>query len=234
MPDPREDRPEIAPVALRPRRTLVRWTSVLLLILLTVFLSYLILSRRPRASDQVPQVIASYQGDYQENGPPKGWRYLWNASGPIGEAANYLSLQWDGRRYTAMQTPEWPKPAPVRYLRLTEAGGHPAQGMGQSREAGNEFDRFVIAAFTVPETGKYWITNSSLSRNDGILNGSIHLRVFVNNQEIGPLVHCHTREGQPFDRALGKLSVGDTIYVAVGPNEMDTNDSFGWDFSIAH
>jgi len=212
---------------------LIPWAVVLLLVLLA-FTGYLLVDRFRKSPDAAPQPIASYQADYKPDEPNPPWRYLWNALGPIGDAANYSSLRWDGRRYTAQPTPEWPDPAPARYLRLSEAGGHPGQGMGQGREVDNQMDRFVIAAFTVPEAGPYWITNSSLRRNDGALNGSIHLQVFVNDQEIGPLLLCRTREGESFDRALGTLKAGDTIYVAVGPNEMDTNDSFGWDFSIAH
>jgi hypothetical protein len=31
----------------------------------------------------------------------------------------------------------------------------------------------------------------------------------------------------------GKLSRGDTIYVAIGPGETDSDDAFGLDFTIA-
>jgi RNA polymerase sigma factor (sigma-70 family) len=189
---------------------------------------------KPGRNTTVPAIIASYQGDYQQTSPSKGWRYLWNAGGPVGDSASYASLQWDGRRYSPMSPPAYPGPAPVRYLRLTEAGGHPGQGMDQGQEVGNSLDRFVIAAFTVTEAGEYWITNSAVWRNDGAMNGSVELRVFVNDREVGPLVQCEVREHLLFDRALGRLSRGDTIYVGVGPNKMDTNDSFGWDFAIAH
>lgn len=233
MAESHESPPGTPPPLPGRRRKLILWLAVLLLVL-PAPIAYIIVDRLRGTSGATPQVIASYQADYQPNEPTAPWRYLWNAVGPIGETTNYSSLRWDGRRYAAHITPEWPRPAPARYMRLTEAGGHPGQGMGQGWEVDNHLDRFVIAAFTVAKAGPYWITNSSLGRNDAGLNGSIHLQVFINNQEIGPLLPCRTREGQSFDRALGTLKGGDTIYVAVGPNEMDTNDSFGWDFSIAH
>lgn len=207
--------------------------GALLLLLLVALTGYFVWKPGWSSPSAGPEIIASYQGDYQENNPHKGWRYLWNAGGAIGQAANYESLQWDGRRYAPIITREYPRPAPVRFLRLTEAGGHPGQGMDQGHEAANDLDRFVIAAFTVTQAGQYWITNSSLRRNDGALKGGIHLQVFVNDREIGPLMYCDAREGVPFDRPLGKLAKGDTIYVAVGPNKSDTNDSFGWDFAIS-
>jgi hypothetical protein len=36
-----------------------------------------------------------------------------------------------------------------------------------------------------------------------------------------------------FDRLLGRLSGGDTIFVAVGPGETDSDDAFTLDFTIA-
>ena len=207
--------------------------GALLLLLLVALTGYFVSKRGWSSASADPEIIASYQRDYQVNEPSIGWRYMWNAGGPIGQAANYESLQWDGRRYAPMIAREYPRPAPVRFLRLTEAGGHPGQGMDQGHEAANDLDRFVIAAFTVTKAGQYRITNSSLRRHDGALKGGIHLQVFVNDREIGLPVDCDVREGVPFDRALGKLAKGDTIYVALGPDKSDTNDSFRWDFSIA-
>ena len=45
-------------------------------------------------------------------------------------------------------------------------------------------------------------------------------------------VFCRSREGVSFDRELGRLSAGDTIYVVAGPGDTDVNDSFDLDFSI--
>ena len=83
------------------------------------------------------------------------------------------------------------------------------------------------------QPGQHWLTNSVLARRAGFKDGSLHVRVFVNDNEIGQSTECRTRDGVPFDRALGSLSNGDTVYVAVGPHEVDVNDGFDIDFSIA-
>ena len=58
------------------------------------------------------------------------------------------------------------------------------------------------------------------------------VRVFVNEQSTGPELICKSKEGEPFDRVLGELGANDTVYVAVGPNGMDTNDQFDLDFTL--
>jgi fibronectin-binding autotransporter adhesin len=181
-----------------------------------------------------PVVIASFQEDFQEGQPKNGWRYLWNVNGPIGDERNYADLQWDGSRYGATGSPTFPAPSPARYLRFTKRGGHPGQGFGQGvREVGNDVARYAIAAFTVPEGGRYSITNSRVNRHDGWLGGHVDLRVFVKDREIGVPLYCRSAEGLIFDRDLGELSAGSVIYVAVGPDETDSDDAFGLDFSIA-
>jgi hypothetical protein len=176
-------------------------------------------------------VVASCQGDFQTEQPKPGWRYLWNANGELGDPNAYAPLQWDGQRYTADTS--YPSRAPVHFLRITEHGGHPGHGSGQAVREGNEIARYAIYAFTVPASGQYAIIESRLSRPSHTLGGQVDLRVFVNAREIGPTVICRSRDGLNFDRPLGKLSRGDTIYVAIGPGETDSDDAFGLDFTIA-
>ena len=171
--------------------------------------------------------------DYVEGKPTNHWRYLWNANGPIGHASNYVDLVWNGLNHTAFETTERPQPPPAHFLRIARGSGHPGQGFGQGHEVGNAEERFAIIGFSVLETGDYWLTNSVVARQAGLKNGGLHVRVFVNDNEIGPSTECRTRDGVPFDRALGTLSNGDTVYVAVGPHEVDVNDGFDIDFSLA-
>ena len=77
------------------------------------------------------------------------------------------------------------------------------------------------------------LTNSYLIRNDGKLNGNVNLRVYLNEIVIEPDVVGDSKTPKPFDRPLGNLDPGDSVYVAVGPNGMDRNDSFQLDFSLA-
>ena len=48
----------------------------------------------------------------------------------------------------------------------------------------------------------------------------------MNDAETGPDVVCRSAEGIPFDRDLGALVAGNTVYVAVGAGEADGEDRF--------
>jgi hypothetical protein len=213
------------------RLTIFGWFCLVLLLGVTGYwgigwLKKLVWPPRPTA------VIASFRDDFQEGQPTNGWRYLWNAHGPIGTNQSYATLRWNGERYVA-DVSRFPGPAPAHYVRINRTGGHPGHGFGDGFKEGNEIARYAIVAFTPPAPGHYWIVKSRVSRNDGLMNGNIELRVFVNDHEVGPAVFCRSSEGLSFDRELGHLPAGATIYVAVGPNERDTNDSFGLEFAIA-
>jgi len=71
------------------------------------------------------------------------------------------------------------------------------------------------------------------ARHGGTTAGDIDLRVFVNDREVGVPLRCASADGLSFDRELGKLSTGDAIYVAVGPNGGNWADTFDLDFSVA-
>jgi hypothetical protein len=183
--------------------------------------------------DKPTIVLADYRADFQGETPKAGWQYLWNASGEVGNVSNYAALVWTGSSYNFDGDPKMPRPLPAKYMRMGGTGGHPGQGREQEGGVGNQIDRYVIAAFTVPMRGRYFVTNSAMWRNDGPLKGHVLLRVFVNDNEAGSALLSDTKEPQPFDRALGRLKAGDTIYVAIGPDASDYNDSFALDFSIA-
>jgi len=176
-----------------------------------------------------PGIVASFRNDFQETEPKPGWSYLWNAKGAIDQQANYVALQWDGQRYHASGDQPYPARSASHYLRITRGAGHPGGGL---REAPRDVEHYVIAAFTVPRSARYSITGSRIVRLVGQTCGAVDLRVFVDGREIGTSVLCESREGLDFDRPLGKISSGSTIYVAVGPGDTDCDDSFEWDFSI--
>ena len=112
---------------------------------------------------------------------------------------------------------------------MTAEGGHPGHGPWQTRLP---YEFYAIYAYTIPERGTYRLANSSLGRRKGEKSGTIHVRVLVNDREMGPDLVCRSAEGIPFDRELGTLVAGDTVYVAVGPGEADGEDSFTIDFAI--
>ena len=176
----------------------------------------------------VPITVASFRADYQENSPRAGWRYLWNPAGEIGKTTNYVPLVWNGSAYGPNDNPERPQPGPAHYVRISKSGGHPAHGKPQR----GDIDTYVIYAFTVTNRGFYAVTNSYIIRSDGKLNGDVNLRLYVNEILVGPEITCDSKTPVPFDRPLGDLNPGDSIYVAVGPNGMDRNDNFQIDFSL--
>jgi hypothetical protein len=177
------------------------------------------------------EIVASFRADFLPEHPKAGWRYCWNDTGPVGDANGYVDLVWNG---TAYAPPELgvAEPSPLRYLRMSNTGGHPGQGPAQTASSGYEFGYSVIIAFTVPDSGRYVIGHSSISRRGGPKYGAVQVQVFVNDRASGGEVYCRSREGVPFDCQLGRLSAGDIIYVAVGPDETNMNDTFELDFGI--
>lgn len=174
-------------------------------------------------------VAGDYRDDYQVIAPRPGWQYLTNSLGAIGTAANYRPLIANQSSYDSNGINGLPDPEPLAYVTLTSTGGHPGRGVGQ---AGNTINRYAIAAYTVSATGDYAIVDSLLSRSSTAGNGN-DIRVFVNNSEITLATSVVPPGGTiNFNVGLGTLQAGDTIYVCVGPNGSDGNDSFGIDFTI--
>ena len=210
----------------RARRVLIVCVCLLLLL---AFPSYHA-TRKILARLQQVTVVASFRDDFRPETPAPGWRYYWNKNGPVGDTNNYLPLVWSDDHYSPTDKP-LPAPPPARYMRLSGRSGHPGSGASQtSKISGDECA--VIVGFTVPEGGRYAIKDSLISRHDGALNGSVHLQVFVNDRNTLGDIYCQSREGIPFDRELGMLAAGDSIYVSISAGETDKNDSFGLSFSI--
>jgi hypothetical protein len=212
-----------------PRRV---WFYILIalaaVLLVPTFLAgrWLLISRGTQTA-QASVVVASFLADFQPEQPKQGWHYYWNDNGPVGDTNAYAELHWNGSRY---YVPSDPVPPAGRYVQLSNRNGHTGQGPAQNIRDDNE--HAVVLAFTVAEAGRYVIRDSFISRNDGPTGGAVHLRVFVNDREVGADLYCRTREKISFDRGLGKLARGDSIYVCIGPGESDYHDSFTTDFSI--
>jgi len=186
-------------------------------------------------------VVADYRDDYQAGVPAENWQYLWNApdgfngtssfdgsSGRIGDPDNYVPLQAFEEGYTATGT-AFPNNAPANFVSLNAFGGHPGAGQLES-SSGNTRDRYAIAAWTVDVAGYYAIENSFLTTTSA--NGQVDVLVHVNDDDsaIKKSVTGNTTEN--FDARLGFLDEGDVIYVAFGPDDTQSFDSFQHDFSI--
>lgn len=176
-----------------------------------------------------PNVIAGYQSDFNAGSVAPGWSYSWNATGPIGIAANYESLIWDGGFAFDSDGSPGQDATPLSYGQLHGIGGHPGQGP----DNGEATPRYVIAGYTAPGYGNYGLVNSSIQPGSCQWTDGLALEVYVNdaqrfsdNVAYGSLVS--------FDQALGTLSAGDQTFVAVGPGASDGCDGFDWDFSITY
>jgi hypothetical protein len=119
------------------------------------------------------------------------------------------------------------------YGSLSSTGGHPGRGTTQ----GATYDRFAIASYTAKLDGYYAITSSFVTGNSTLGNGGqLIIYTETNNgatfaQKYSSLYAAGTTLN--FNQNVGFLEAGDTIYVGVGPNTTDGNDSFSLDFSVS-
>lgn len=189
-------------------------------------------------------VIADYQNDFRTNGTPApGWSYLWNASAPIGNSANYVPLVHDtnfGGDYETQANGMWPDAPPGSSLAATSNTLYPGQG---SLQASDGIPRYVIAAYTVRPSDivaagggeaslPHYHFTVALTSLDGIDS-----RIYVNNtlivdQILPPgLDYSDTLPGA-YPVPLGNLKAGDTVYVAIGSRDADTGNALGVEYSI--
>jgi hypothetical protein len=78
------------------------------------------------------------------------------------------------------------------------------------------------------------ITNGTLTNVDTSTDG-LDLRIYVNSSPT-PVFSGITSPGQnsslSFAPSLGNLNAGDTIYVAIGPRDIDSFDAFALEYGI--
>ncbi len=173
------------------------------------------------------QTVAAYQADFAGGTPAQGWSYLWNNAGPVGQSSNYIALQWNGNYYDSDGVRGLPDASDLAYGTLRPTGGHAGRGINQ----GQTTDRFVIAAYQVSQAGDYSIAQSQASQSGCAFGNGSEVRIYVNNTFIQS--QSYDQGGQTtFNAAVGTLSSGDTIYVALGPKGKDGCDSFVWDYEI--
>jgi VCBS repeat-containing protein len=173
-------------------------------------------------------VVADYRDDYQAVTPNPGWAYRWNSTQAIGNSAGYANLLWSptATHYNT-HGGNLPNGNPGQFGFLGGTGGHPAAGTAELGGGAN-FDRYVMGAYTVSSGGQYSIANSFANRNAG--PGLLDIRVYVNNAL--KLQTTQAVVNQNFNTNLGSLVMGDTIYVAIGPQGTHGSDSFTLDYSI--
>lgn len=187
------------------------------------------------------RVVAGYRTDFRAGSPAPGWSYWWNAGGPITDPGNYVGLNWSPtvNKYSVNGFPVSPDNSSTLfpYGGLTSVGGHPGRGSTQ----GATYDRYPIAAYTAKISGYYAITSSFVTSGDSRANGG-QVMVFTQTANgSGSTTFTQKFSGLytgggtlHFDQNVGLLNAGDTIYVAVGPNTVDSYDTFTMDFNISY
>jgi MYXO-CTERM domain-containing protein len=179
--------------------------------------------------------VADYVGDFQGGAPAAGWNYLWNPSGKTSPAAGFVPLKWSNvagaYNTTGGATRSWSGGAghPDDYLSLAAWGGHPGQP-GYN----------AIASYTIqPDDGAglYRLADATIRKADGTTSpgeDGLNLLVYVNNYQSGAIQQVPTSGSLvSFDRTLGQLGVGDTVYVMASAAGNQTYDSFlGFDFTL--
>ncbi|MCC7475528.1 MAG: hypothetical protein IT425_09045 [Pirellulales bacterium] len=178
--------------------------------------------------------VGDFQDDFQPGGPAAGWRYAWNPKGKKGKSIDYASLVWSdiaqGYNTTGAETTSPnPKSHHDDYLFLSSEGGH----------TGNK-KYMPMAGYTIQAddgAGLYRLIDSSIQKGNGTLatkEDGLEVLVYVNDTLIGNGQQVSTSGSLAnFDRTLGLLNVGDTIWVMINPLKNQIEDSFtSFDFSL--
>jgi hypothetical protein len=179
--------------------------------------------------------VSGFSEDFQSGNPASGWSYAWNPSGDLENAAGFAPLVWSDAA-NAYNTTGGATPVPVGksshdddYLALHANGGHPGRP-----------GYLPIAGYTIQAEdgdGIYRIADSSIAKGDSVKSwkeDGLDVLVYINDLMVGEPQWVSTDGSLAgFDRELGELSVGDTIYVMVSPLNNQWYDAFkNFDFTI--
>jgi hypothetical protein len=178
--------------------------------------------------------ISDYKDDFQGGGPAEGWTYAWNSNGKVGSSAVFTPLQWS-ETAQAYNTTGGATMMPGSkthnddFLQLNDVWGHPGKP-----------SYMPVAGYTIQEEdgeGLYRLIDSSIQKTDGTTAKSedgLGVLVYLNNALIGSAASVSTNGSLTnFDRDLGELSVGDTIWVMIDPLKSHGYDAFmNFDFSL--
>jgi hypothetical protein len=179
--------------------------------------------------------ISDYKDDFQPNGPAAGWTYAWNSNGQVGNSAVFTPLQWSDSA-NAYNTTGGATTSPTKstthnddYLQIAAAWGHPGKPK-----------YMPVAGYTIQEEdgeGLYRLIDSSISKMDGTKSSKedgLGILVYLNNTLMGTSTSVLTDGSTAnFNRDLGELNVGDTIWVMIDPLKSQSYDAFvNFDFSL--
>lgn len=185
-----------------------------------------------KAVPAVPEIVlGGFRQSFRQYNPAPGWRYLWNASGMIGHAEHYRPLIWNNT--CGAYTPElnYPSASPAKDLKLELLAGCPGQG---NASVPDKPDYYAIIAYTLKEnsSGNVWLTDGNIMKPIGGEEDTIEIRIYVNNSLKYSNAVSTSETPELFEKDLGMLKRGDTIYVAVGPDKNAAEDMFHLDFNL--
>jgi hypothetical protein len=178
--------------------------------------------------------VGNFQSDFQPGAPAAGWKYAWDPKGKVGKQSTYVPLLWS-ESAQAYNTTGGPTTAPNPkshhddFLSLGAGSGHP----GQSKY-------MPMAGYTIQEddgAGLYRLAETSIQLADSPLTAKddgLSVLVYVNDSLIGSPQSVPFGSGLVnFDRLLGTLNVGDTVWVMIDPLKNNNNNSFiNFNFSL--
>lgn len=191
------------------------------------------------ASSTSAGVVADYHDDFQAAAPAPGWKYYWNATGPLTDSAtppaliisNLVELSASGSSYVGSG-------ASAGNLAATATSLTPGQGTAQ----GDGIERYVVAAYTISAADLAHGNEGTIDHYSfqvaNMTSDGINAIVFVNSAgkvttPFPPLPFPYTSDmpdAYPFP--LGTLQENDTVYVAIGSGFTDVGDEFLVDYSI--
>jgi hypothetical protein len=178
--------------------------------------------------------ISNFQSDFQTGTPATGWKYAWDPKGKVGKSSAYVPLLWSEAAHaynttgSATTVPN-PKSHKDDYLSLADGSGHP----GQSKY-------LPMAGYTIQQddgAGYYRLTDTSIELADSptsTKDDGLSVLVYVNDTQVGSAQSVPFGSGiVNFDRMLGTLNVGDTVWVMIDPLKNNNNNAFlNFNFSL--
>ncbi len=181
------------------------------------------------------RVIADYRDDFRPGSAGNDWFYVWNATAALGATASAFDLRQLNWHPGSSQFTELGLAYPEGTTTLPR-GALDALG-GFAGTSGLPIERFVLAGYRVRRAGYHGIDLGFVTSNGSSGNGVL---VVVYTQA-GTTLMSRRSSAVPLGQSvalhkisLGLMAVGDVVWVGVGPNGNDTNDTFKLDFSVVY
>ncbi len=170
------------------------------------------------SSEKQSRMVAVYGDAIAGKEIPPGWRFEWNANGPLGEPSALAPL-------VAVEVPSGPKRIQLVRGVPGEDGkllpGTPSINQFATILGGRDADgtaRYAVATYVMQEdsAGDLWVNHGNLlNKSMDLTDLKIHLNGKLQLEKAVPKARTPTL----FQTNLGRLKKGDTIQIAVGPGE---------------